>query len=76
VKNIIELQGQTHEKLIKNIDKLSILPKEKLYGLFEIYRQKATGNYSSINFLLWGEALIEEISARKLSKEFEDALSA
>ena len=69
---IINLKDSNLES---QINCLSLLPKSILFTHFEFFRKNIIENHRIINFILWGEALAEEISYRKLSKEFEDLLS-
>lgn len=54
---------------------LKALPKSKLFDCFKHYRENIAENHSNLDFVLWGEDLLEEISLRKLSFEFEEALN-
>ena len=58
----------------QEIEILKILPKQKLFERFLSCRENMQNNYGNIDFILWSEALNEEISIRKCSKEFEEII--
>lgn len=63
-------------KTCHDINILSAIPKSRLFEYFKHYRDSANENLTNIDFILWGEALLDEISQRKLSLEFENALNS
>jgi hypothetical protein len=72
--NVVNFQYYQNSNTRHNTDLLSVLPSERLFQYFEIYRKTIFSNQNNIDYVLWGEALLEEISQRKLTKEFEEAL--
>ena len=68
---VISIASIANRKRRNNIERLRLVPKNKLFEKFLYFKKNISNNYDNIDFILWGEALFEEVSFRKLTSEFE-----
>ena len=73
--HIISFAQFESDHLEKHIGALALTPQNNLFKDFVHYRQTIRDNHTNIDFVLWGEAIIDEIENRNLSRKFEDALN-
>jgi len=73
--NILMFTQAAVRTLDMETETLPAIPKERLFKKYMDYRRNVEANYSNIDYLLYGEALIEEIGIRKYTREFEESIS-
>jgi hypothetical protein len=73
--NVLMFNTNLENAYDNQIKTLPVIPKDMLLKKYIDYRKNIETNYSNIDYLLFGEALIEEIETRKHTREFEEILA-
>ncbi len=59
----------------KSVDHLPTIPNDRLFRYYKYFCENSKKHYKDIHFLLWSEAMLEEVGYRRLTRSFENELN-